>query len=367
MDKQVLFDSFKINHTVMKNRVSVAPMTRISATKDGFITERMIDYYHSFAKGGFGLIITEGTYIDDKHSQTYQYQPGIIYDNQAQEWKKVVDAVHSEGGKIFMQLQHSGPLSQGNRFTKDTIAPSSAQPKGEQLRFYFGEGAYKLPREITRNEMKQVKNSFIESAKRAESVGFDGVELHGANGYLLDAFLTEYTNNRTDEYGGNTENRVRFLVEVAKEVSQAVSPDFTVGMRISQSKVNDYTYTWSGKEEDAKIIFNALGKSGLHYIHITEFKAWQSAFNGDEQVPLVSLAKRYSQLPIIANGQLEKPERAIEILNSEIADLVALGKGALADHDWIKKVQNDKPLSEFDAEIVLNPVATIKNFELNNL
>ncbi|MFK3935940.1 NADH:flavin oxidoreductase [Alkalihalobacillus sp. NPDC078783] len=364
MNKQVLFNSFKINHTVIKNRVSVAPMTRISATKDGFVTERMINYYRSFAKGGFGLIITEGTYIDDKHSQTYQFQPGIAFDEQAQEWKKVVDAVHSEGGKIFIQLQHSGPLSQGNHFTKGAIAPSSIQPKGEQLKFYLGEGAYELPREITREEMNQVKNSFIESAKRAESAGFDGIELHGANGYLLDSFLTEYTNQRRDEYGGSTENRVRFLVEIAKEVSQAVSRNFTVGMRISQSQVNDYTYTWSGKEEDAKTIFTALGGSGLHFIHVTEFQAWQPAFNDNEQKSLVSLAKKYSQLPVIANGQLENPERAIELLNNGDVDLLALGKGALADHDWIKKVKNNKQLSEFDADSVLYPIANIKDFEV---
>ncbi|MCM2674933.1 NADH:flavin oxidoreductase [Alkalicoccobacillus plakortidis] len=364
MDNKILFDSFRINHTKMKNRVGVAPMTRISATTEGFVTDKMINYYRSFAKGGFGLIITEGTYIDDKHSQTYQFQPGIAFDGQAQEWKKVVDAVHSEGGKIFMQLQHTGPLSQENRFTNETIAPSSVQPKGEQLQFYLGEGPFKLPKEITREEMNEVKNSFIESAKRAESVGFDGIELHGANGYLLDAFLTEYTNQRSDEYGGITENRVRFLVEIAEEVSQAVSPNFTVGMRISQSQVNDYMYKWSGKEEDAKTIFSALGESGQHYIHVTEFEAWQPAFNDNEPKSLVSLAKKYSQLPIIANGQLENPERAIEILNSGDADLVALGKGALADHDWIKKVQNDEPLSKFDADSVLHPVANIKDFEI---
>ncbi|NRG47462.1 NADH:flavin oxidoreductase [Bacillus sp. CRN 9] len=364
MDKNILFDSFNIKSTEMKNRVGVAPMTRISATEEGFVTDKMVKYYRSFARGGFGLIITEGTYIDDKYSQTYYYQPGIALDGQAQEWKKVVDAVHSEGGKIFMQLQHTGPLSQGNRFVDETIAPSPVQPKGEQLKFYLGEGEFIVPREITKEEMNEVKNSFVTAAKRAKSVGFDGIELHGANGYLLDAFLTEYTNLRTDEYGGSTENRVRFLVEVANEVTQAVAEsDFIVGMRISQSQVNDYFYKWSGKEEDAKIIFGMLGKTGLDYIHVTEFEAWQPAFEGCDK-SLVSLAKKYSQLPIIANGQLENVDLAVDIVTNGGADLVTLGKGALADHDWVKRVQKGESLSVFNPDEVLYPVANIKDFEI---
>jgi 2,4-dienoyl-CoA reductase-like NADH-dependent reductase (Old Yellow Enzyme family) len=363
LDKNILFHSFKINRTDLKNRVGLAPMTRISATEEGYVTDKMVKYYRSFAKGGFGLIITEGTYIDDKNSQTYQYQPGIAFDGQAQEWKKVVDAVHEEGGKIFMQLQHSGPLSQGNHFSEDTFAPSQVKPKGEQLKFYFGEGEFKVPREMTKEEMNDVKKSFVKAAQKAESVGFDGIELHGANGYLLDAFLTEYTNLRTDEYGGSTENRVRFLIDIASEVTTSVGNDFTVGMRISQSQVNDYFYKWSGKEEDAKIIFTSLGQSGLDYIHVTEFEAWQPAFEGGEE-SLVSLAKKYSQLPIIANGQLEKIERATEILSNGDADIVTLGKGALADHDWVKKVENEEPLSVFNPNEVLYPVANIKDFEI---
>lgn len=364
MNKDLLFDVSKIKGVSLKNKVGMAPMTRISATKEGLVTDRMVRYYRSFAKGGFGLILTEGTYIDMEHSQTYHYQPGIASEEQANEWKHVVDAVHAEGGKIVIQLQHTGPLSQGNRFTQGTVAPSSVQPKGEQLNFYLGEGSFKRPREMGYEEMMRVKQNFVEAAKRAKAIGFDGVELHGANGYLLDSFLTEYTNVRVDEYGGNTENRVRYLVEIAEAVKRAVSSDdFIVGMRISQSKVNDYMYKWSGKEEDAKIIFGQLGVSGLDYLHITEFEAWQPAFEGST-ASLVSLAKEYSQLPIIANGQLDQVNRAIDMIESGDADIVALGKGALANHDWIKKVQHDIELALFDQEAILHPIADIKDFEI---
>ncbi|MGW9019060.1 NADH:flavin oxidoreductase, partial [Priestia megaterium] len=236
---------------------------------------------------------------------------------------------------------------------------------GEQLEFYGGEGPFPLPKEATKEDILEVINGFIHSAKLAKSAGFDGIEIHGANGYLLDEFLTDYTNKRTDEYGGSTENRVRLLVEVSKAVREAVGPDFTVGIRISQGKVNDYEHKWAGKEKDAEIIFGQLGQAGLDYIHVTEYEAWKPAFStdGDTGASLVSLAKKYGKIPVIANGHLEDPERASEMVQKEGADVVTLGKGALANHDWVNKVKNGKPLAEFDPEKVLRPDATIKDFE----
>lgn len=143
---------------------------------------------------------------------------------------------------------------------------------------YEGKGLYRTPREATKEEIKEVKNGFVNTAKHAKAAGFDGVEIHGANGYLLDQFLTDYTNKRIDEYGGSTENRVRLLVEVSKAVREAVGEHFTIGIRISQGKVNDYNHKWAGKERDAEIIFGQLGHAGLDFIHITEYEAWQPAF-----------------------------------------------------------------------------------------
>lgn len=358
-----LFETVTLGTTILNNRVGVAPMTRTSATEEGLVTNQMISYYTSFAQGGFGLIITEGTYIDDRYSQTYFKQPGIVYDKQAQEWKKIVDSVHQAGAKIFMQIQHSGPLSQGNRFVEETIAPSVVQPKGEQLEFYGGKGPFSIPKEATKEEITDVINGFVNAAKRAQSVGFDGVEIHGANGYLLDAFLTDYTNQRTDEYGGTTENRVRLLVEVSKAVREAVGPDFTVGIRISQGKVNDYTHKWVGKEQDAATIFGQLGQAGLDYIHVTEHKAWQPAFDTSD-LPLAAFAKKYGKIPVIANGHLENPSKASEMITHGEADVITLGKGALANHDWVNKVQDKETLQEFDQERILRPDAKIKEFEI---
>jgi 2,4-dienoyl-CoA reductase-like NADH-dependent reductase (Old Yellow Enzyme family) len=372
----ILFSSKKTGNTVFPNRVGVAPMTRTSATAEGVATEQMVSYYTSFAKGGFGYIITEGIYPDDQYSQGYFDQPGIVYEDQVEAWKRVVDSVHESGAKIIAQLMHAGALSQGNRFVKETMGPSAVTPKGEQMQFYGGQGPFPTPKEATKEDIAEVVKAFVDSATNAKRAGFDGVEIHGANGYILDQFLTDYTNQRTDEYGGSTENRVRLLVEVCKAVCEAVGDDFTVGIRISQGKVNDYTHKWAGKEKDAQIIFDALGKSGIHYIHVTEYEAWQPAFTegegtsatdsafGDGGLSLAALAKKYGHVTVIANGQLGDPKKAAEILEKGEADMITLGKSALANHDWVNKVKNEESLEEFNPEKVLSPNAKLKEFEL---
>lgn len=371
----ILFENINIGTTTLSNRVGLAPMTRTSATPEGLATDQMASYYTSFARGGFGFIITEGIYPDDKYSQGYLNQPGIINDEQEQAWKKVVDSVHQEGAKIIGQLMHAGALSQGNRFVTDTIAPSSVQPKGEQMEFYGGKGPFKMPNEATKEDITNVIDGFVQAAKHAKSAGFDGVEIHGANGYILDQFLTDYTNKRTDEYGGSTENRVRILVEVSKSVREAVGTDFIVGIRISQGKVNDYTHKWDDKEKGAEIIFGQLGNAGLDYIHVTEYEAWQPAFPegegtsatdsafGDGGPSLAALAKKYASLPVIANGHLEEPAKASSIIEKGHADLITLGKAALANHDWVNKVKNGEAIEDFQPEKMLSPDAKIKEFE----
>lgn len=360
---KTLFDAVTVGNIVLTNRVSVAPMTRISATPGGLATDQMAAYYASFAQGGFGLVITEGLYTDDRHSPGYIHQPGIINDEQEHAWKQVVDAVHQAGAKIIAQIMHSGALVHGNPFGKDSIAPSAVQPKGGKSATYEGSGPYPLPRAASKEDIADVIAGFVAAARRVKSAGFDGIEIHGANGYLLDQFLTDYTNQRTDEYGGSTENRVRFPVEVSRAIREEVGDDFTVGIRISQAKVNDFTHKWAGKERDAEVIFGQLGQAGLDFIHVTEYEAWKPAFDGGD-ASLAALAKQYGKLPVIANGYLEDPARALEMIQSGQADVVALGKGALANHDWVNKVRSGEALAAFDAEQMLSPNAKLKEFEV---
>jgi 2,4-dienoyl-CoA reductase-like NADH-dependent reductase (Old Yellow Enzyme family) len=370
-----LFEPVTLGPLTLPNRVGVAPMTRVSGTPEGVPTEQMIRYYTKFARGGFGLIITEGAYPDEKHSQGYFNQPGIINEEQVQGWKKITESVHNHGAKFIMQLMHAGALSQGNRLTKERLAPSAVQPKGEQAELYFGSGKFPTPRAATLDDIRAVIDGFVTSAKLAKAAGFDGVEIHGANGYLLDQFLTEYTNNRDDDYGGSTVNRVRLPAEIAMAVRDAVGPRFCVGIRISQSKINDYEYKWSGEEQDAAIIFGGLSEAGLDYIHTTEYEAWvptyaddgptkatEPAF-GEHGRTLAGLAKRYGQLPVIANGGLHVPERAERIIADGAADVITLGRGALANSDWPNRVKGGRPLDEFQPERTLHLTAQIKEFE----
>ena len=355
---------FRISSMELRNRVALAPMTRISATDDGLVTEQMASYYASFARGGFGLIITEGTYIDTKSSQAYFNQPGIATDTQASSWESVVQAVHAENSKIIIQLQHAGALSQGNVYGEGTVAPSAIQPIGEQMQFYKGEGPFPLPTELSVEDIQDIQQAFVHAAIRAKSIGADGVELHGANGYLLDNFLTDYTNVRTDSYGGSLDKRLQFHVETLQAVKSAVG-DFPVGIRISQSKGNDFTHKWAGGEEDARLIFSHLANAGADYLHITEYTAWAPAFPSNKK-SLAQLAKEATLLPIIANGKLHEAENAEEMIENGSADLVALGKGALANHDWLHKIQNESSLAPFEPAKIFVPVANLKPFEYEN-
>ncbi|MEW1808047.1 NADH:flavin oxidoreductase [Pseudarthrobacter sp. NPDC080039] len=359
-----LWTSLRIGSAELPNRVALAPMTRVSATEDGHATGRMASYYSRFAAGGFGLLITEGIYTDTAHSQGYLFQPGLATTEQAESWVKVVDAVHARGSRIFAQLMHAGAQSQGNRFLDSTLGPSAVAPKGEQLGFYRGEGPYRQPEEATAAQLNEVRDGFVNAALNAKAAGFDGVEIHGANGYLLDQFLTDYLNQRTDQYGGTPENRVRLAVEVSRAVRDAVGPHMSVGIRISQGKVSDHTHKWAGGPDEAKTIFTALAATGIDYVHTTEYRADAPAF-GEEGPSLAALAKQHTGLAVIANGSLDEPEAAAALIADGQADVIALGKAALATRDWPRRARSNESLDELDGS-VFAPIADVKDWELEH-
>jgi 2,4-dienoyl-CoA reductase-like NADH-dependent reductase (Old Yellow Enzyme family) len=358
-----LFTPWQLNGLDLSNRLAVAPMTRISATPEGMPTETMARYYERFARGGFALVITEGIYTDQAYSQGYANQPGLSDLEQAKGWRPVVDAVHAAGGKIVAQLMHAGALSQANRFRTGTAGPSAVRPKGLQMAFYRGDGPYRLPRAMSETDIAEAIQGFARAAAFAiEVAGFDGVEIHGANGYLLDQFLTDYANLRSDAWGGAIAQRVRLSVEVARAVRQAVGNAIPAGIRISQGKVNDFTHKWAEAEAGAEAVFGALADTGLDYVHVTEFEAWRPAFS-DDGPSLVSLARKHApELTIIANGSLHDPVRAEQVLRDG-ADLIALGRGALANPAWPRLVMDGRALQSFDRAL-LSPLGNIKPSEL---
>lgn len=353
---------YDISSRSLKNRLAVAPMTRVSATETGLATQEMVRYYERFAKGGFGLVITEGIYTDQQYSQGYPYQPGITDDQQAGAWRMVTDSIHAHLGAVFAQIMHAGALCQGNRFVDVSIAPSALRPKGEQMKFYYGEGPYPVPRAMTEEDIADAIEGFAQAATLAvNAANFDGIEIHGANGYLLDQFLTDYTNQRNDRWSGSLKARLALTLEIVKAVRKAVGA-VPVGVRISQSKVNDYEHKWAEGEHAAEVIFGSLNDAGVDFVHVTEFEAWKPAFPTSHS-SLVSFARRYApKAAVIANGGLHTPEHACSAMN-EGADIIAIGKAALANPDLPRRLANKEALNKFDASI-LGPIANIKGSEL---
>lgn len=357
MPQSILFEPTTLGHVQLRNRTIVAPMTRVSADATGLVGPLMQPYYQAFGDGGFGAIITEGVYTDQYFSQGYQFQPGITDAAQTARWASLIKGVHSTGTKLIMQLMHAGGLSQFNQFSTKTYAPSAVIPMGLQMDFYRGSGAYPMPIEMSQSDIEIAVIGFTQAAKRAQEAGADGVEVHGANGYLLDQFLTDVTNQRDDCYGKSVENRIRLTCEVVKRIREVVGTDFTIGVRISQSKVNNFTHKWAGREDDAKVIFGALQASGADYIHTTELVADAAAF--EQGKTLSALAKTFTSLPVIANGGLGDPVVANNMIKQGHCDFVSLGKDALASPDWPNRVRAGDTLNLFDFAM-FSPLADLE-------
>lgn len=349
----------------LPNRAVLAPMTRISAHGDGRATDRMRDYYRSFAEGGFGLLVTEGIYPDAEYSQGYLDQPGLATPEHVESWVPVTAAVHEHGASIIAQLMHAGPQGQGNPHVSGLRSASAVRARGEQAGMYRGSGPYELPEALSVEEIGEVTSSFAAAAVRAREAGFDGVEIHGANGYLVDAFLTDYLNERTDGYGGSPMARTRVAREIIEAVRAAVGNDFVVGIRISQGKVSDATHRWSGGVSEAETIFGALAGAPVDYLHTTEWKANAPAFPDEDARSLSQLAREFAPgLTIIANGHLDTGAEAALSLGEGGADLAAIGKAALAQHDWPRRVQQGRQLLEPLAPSAFGDLATIQDWEL---
>jgi 2,4-dienoyl-CoA reductase-like NADH-dependent reductase (Old Yellow Enzyme family) len=324
----------------------------------------MAKYYERFTRGGFGLVFTEGIYTDQMFSQAYHRQPGIIDEAQAEAWKPIVNGIKRHGAIAIAQLMHAGATSQGNRFVSDTAGPSVVLPKGKPMAFYYGAEAFPEPLAMTEEQISDAIAGFSASADRATKLaGFDAIEIHGANGYLLDQFLTDYTNQRVDAWGGTTEARLRLTLAVLRAVKDNVGPEVPIGVRISQGKVNDDRHKWSDGEHDAEIIFGSLADAGAAYIHVTEPDARAPAFPGKSE-SLIKFARKYaSRTTIVANGNLHVDGQALGALEDG-ADIVSIGKAALANPDLPHSLASGFPLKEFDVKMLL-PIAHIKEQELS--
>lgn len=352
-----VFDNTKLAGLALSNRFAVAPMTRVSADPDGVANALMVKHYQRYVEGGFGLVITEGVYPDDSASQGYANQPGIADVPQQEAWQPIINAVHEAGGKIIAQLMHAGAQLQYNRFTDKPIAPSDAKPVGDPLGFYGDQEHWYDAEVMTERHFEQVLNGFVAAIKRAEAAGFDGVELHGANGYLLNELLSTHFNTRDDKWGGNLEKRAEFILMLVKAARAAVSDSFVLGIRLSQITVTDQDYQWPEGEAGFDWLVKALREAGIDFIHTTDASVDRKALKDGER----SLAEvvRDAGIPLIVNGGIDASN--YEDIAKRYPDAVlALGKAALADPAFVNKVKAGEAPAGLDFAM-LQPIANVEN------
>ncbi|TKV69349.1 NADH:flavin oxidoreductase [Marinobacter panjinensis] len=340
------------------NRFALAPMTRTSAEADGTPNTLMADHYEGYAKGGFGLVITEGTYTDDNASQGYANQPGIINDSQVEAWTTIVNRVHAAGSKMFVQLMHAGAQFQANRYTDQPLGPSEVTPKGAPLGFYGDQTVWQTPSVMTDADIRSAIDGFAQSAANAKAAGFDGIEIHGANGYLLNQFLSTYFNTREHNYGGSLENRLRLTVEVVQAVRNAVGDNYPVGIRLSQGTVTDPDYQLPEGAAGFRQIVQAVRDAGADFVHTTDGDVNRQHFiSGDQS--LASVAADVQGIELIINGGIEETNLQ-DVANQFPGALLAVGKKALANPDFVQRLKDGKDIADLDFGM-LQPKATITN------
>lgn len=338
-----LFDPYRLGDIALSNRIVMAPLTRNRAGAGLVATELTARYYAQRASAG--LLISEGSQVS-RQGQGYQDTPGIYSPEQVAAWRKVTDAVHAEGGRIFIQLWHVGRVSHVD-LQEGGAAPVGPSDIPANTKTYVNNGfaATSAPRALEASELPGIADDFRRAAANAVAAGFDGVEIHGANGYLVDQFLRDGANTRTDAYGGSIENRLRFPLEIIDAVAGEIGASRT-GIRLSPvTPANDLI------DSDPQPLFNRLLEEiearKLVYVHVIE-----GATGGPRDVnPSFSfeeLRTRYSGTWLVNNGY--DLAMAQDVIASGKADLVAFGRPFISNPDLVERLRRGAPLNELKRE-----------------
>ncbi|TGK07491.1 alkene reductase [Leptospira semungkisensis] len=348
-----LYTKHLLGKNWLKNRVVMSPMTRSRAIGN-IPNDLMAEYYAQ--RAGAGLIVTEGT-SPSPNGLGYARIPGVFSQEQVQGWKKVTDAVHKNDGRIFVQIMHTGRVGTTINLPKgaEVLAPSAIEMKGTIWTDAEGSQPHTTPKEMSKEDIKKTVQEYANAAKLATEAGFDGVELHGANGYLIDQFINPTSNQRTDEYGGSPSNRNRFALEVAKAVVEAIGPD-KVAIRISPYGVFNDLGIFDEIKEQYTELASSLGKLGLVYIHIVDHSSMGAP--KPEASTIESIRKAYkagnANGTFILSGGYD-PERAHKDLSSGDADLIAFGKSFISNPDLVTRLEKGLALAEPDASTFYTP------------
>jgi len=343
MSSSLLFTPFTVGAFTLPNRLVMAPMTRSRAQNAGNVpTASTATYYAQRASAG--LLISEGSQISPQ-AVGYIDTPGIHTPEQVAGWKKVTDAVHAAGGRIFVQLWHVGAIS--HPFFHNgalPVAPSAVKPTAQA---FTGKGMEEVPtpRALETHEVKAVVEEYRQAAKNALAAGFDGVEVHGANGFLIDQFLQSGTNRRTDEYGGSIENRARFALEVVQAAVDVLGAD-RVGYKMSPSANLGGIY-----DENPLATFSYLAgqldRFGLAYLHVMEALPGHFMAAKPDQPRIAPALRHLFSGPFILNGGYTQ-ETAEQALANHEADLISFGVPFIANPDLVARFQQGAPLNQAD-------------------
>lgn len=357
-----LFETFTMGKLTLNNRIVMAPMTR-NQSPGGVPTDEVAAYYKSRAEGGVGLIITEGTYIDHPGANGYPGVPAFYGEQALAGWQRVVEEVHAVGGKIAPQLWHVG------RERRPGVEPDTSVPGFGPMRIM--EEGVEVVRAMSEDDMHEVAASFARAAQDAQRIGFDGIELHGAHGYLIDQFLWAESNQRTDAFGGSAENRLRFPRMIVSAVREAVGPDFPIIFRFSQWKLSDYEAIIAETPEALGEILKPLADDGVDIFHASTRRVWEPGFEGSDKT-LATWTRELTGKPVIAVGSVgldktfrtghftrtEDPTSKSRVNVEELAtwragddfDLIAIGRALLSDPQWANKVRDGRlgELLDFD-------------------
>ncbi|MFC3076762.1 alkene reductase [Phenylobacterium terrae] len=330
-----IWDPIRIGRMALAHRFAMAPMTRSRAQADGAPGPLAAEYYAQ--RAGFGLIITEGVQPSDD-GQGYLNTPGIYTEAHVAGWRRVTDAVHARGGHLFMQLMHAGRMAHPDNTPhhRQPVAPSAIAP-GQTMFTAAGLQEIPEPRALSTDEVEATVRDFVHAARQAIAAGADGVEIHAANGYLIQQFFASNANRRTDRYGGPIENRMRFAIEVARAVSEAIGPERT-GLRISPGS------TLGGIDEGPegpalyRRLVPALAELDLAYLHVAQ---------GGNEALLGEIRRLWPNALLVARGG--RPlERAAADVEAGLADVAPVARWALANPDFVERYRRGAPLNEAD-------------------
>jgi 2,4-dienoyl-CoA reductase-like NADH-dependent reductase (Old Yellow Enzyme family) len=344
MKDSIIFSPFRIKNFTLRNRLGVAPMTRMSSPGDSIPRQDVLDFLVRRAVNGSAIVYTEAIVTDYESSQGYPGQARLTTQRQIDAWRPVVEKIRAHGGISIMQMFHCGRMAwpevnpAGRAIAPSRLAPQQNNPLTGK--------PYPLPDVMSQFDIDHVINGFVETAKGAVMAGFDGIEIHGAHGYLINQFLSSYSNQRDDNYGGSIENRFRFAREVIESVALVVPEDRLLTFRISNWGVADMQVSLFDSAEEWQELIGMLVRQPIDAISLSTYNFRAKAFNTD--LNMAQLTREVTPLPLMICGQIHDRKSAEEAL--EDADIALSSKSTLLNPNWVEDVRSGKDLPLYKAD-----------------